>query len=335
MNKSTFKLNSKTTLGELEAFLHTKDKVELANFVFDRLSERYILPLIHVESQYKNGFNILANCSLLIESYENFRLGRTDSIRSQKVFESFFEREATFESLKKYAVEFYKHVRCGILHQGETTGNWRITRKNDAQLYNDFTINANKFLESIIVVLENYKSALLNAEWEDVIWVNCIKKIRQILLNCSSYYFAYGSNMNQVRLENRVGATNVSILGRAILKNHELKFNKLKLDKSAAANVMQKRYSVVEGILYEFDASNSEILEKLDKCEGVEGKHYFRKLTSLDFNGIEVLAYVYFAFEDKIADGIFPKKDYLDHLLKAKDYLSASYYKNLLNQKTI
>ncbi|MDU0808962.1 gamma-glutamylcyclotransferase family protein [Aquirufa regiilacus] len=334
MSKATIKVNSTTTLSDLEAFLQNKDKEGLANFVYKRLSERYILPLIHVDAQYKNGFNILANSCLLIEAFETFRTGNIEKINSQSAFESFFNREESFKSFDKHSIEFYKHVRCGILHQGETTGNWRITRRNDAELFNDFVINANEFLDSLKQVLLNYKQELIQAEWEDIIWVNCLRKVKQILLNCSVYYFAYGSNMNLTRLEERVGQNIVRLAGKALLKDYELKFNKLKSDESGAANVMLNRYSHVEGLLYEFDPSNSTFLEKLDRYEGVRSKDYIRKLMNVEIDGIEVLAYVYVAHRDKIKDGILPSKEYLDHLLCAKVYLSESYFSKLLNQKT-
>lgn len=334
MNKASIKVNSNTTLNDLEIAILKKDKEKLANFVFDRLSERYILPLLHVNPQYKNGFNMLANSCLLIEAYETFRTGNIEKINSQSAFETFFNREELFKSLDKYSVEFYKHVRCGILHQGETTGNWRITRKNDTELFHDYVINANAFLNSLHQVLLNYKLELIQAEWEDIIWNNCLRKVKQILLNCSVYYFAYGSNMNLARLEGRVGQNNVILKGKAILKGYELKFNKkLKSDGSGAANVMLNRYSNVEGLLYEFDPSNLTILENLDQCEGV-GKHYLRKLMKVEFDGIEVLAYVYVAHWNKIDKGIFPSKEYLAHLLCAKEYLSEAYFSKLLNQKT-
>ena len=334
MNKAFIKVNSKTTLSDLEAFVQNRDKEQIANFVFDRLSERYILPLIHVETQYKNGFNMLANSCLLIEAYETFRSGNIGKTNSQSAFENFFKREELFKSMEKYSVEFYKHVRCGILHQGETTGNWRITRKNNTELFHDFVINANVFLDSLKQVLFNYKQELIQAEWEDRIWVNCLRKVNQILLNCSVYYFAYGSNMNLRRLEERVGKNIVRLAGKALLKDYELKFNKLKSDESGAANVMQNRYSNVEGLLYEFDPSNSTFLEKLDRYEGVRSKDYIRKLMGVEIDGIEVLAYVYVAHRDKIEDGILPSKEYLAHLLCAKDYLSESYFSTLLNQRT-
>ncbi len=334
MNKASIRVNSNTTLSDLEVAIQKRDKEKLANFVFDRLSERYILPLLHVDPAYKNGFNMLANSCLLIEAFETFRTGNIEQSNSQSAFESFFNREESFNSLSKYSVEFYKHVRCGILHQGETTGNWRITRKSGTELFNDYAINSNLFLDLLYQVLKNYKDELSQANWEETIWVNCLRKVKQILLNCSVYYFAYGSNMDTKRLEERVGINNVQLTGKAILKGYELKFNKIKSDGTTAANVMPFKFSNVEGLLFEFDPSNSTVLEKLDRYEGVATKDYRRKLLGIEIDGIEVLAYVYVAYPNKIREGILPSKDYLSHLLCAKDYLSEAYYSKLVNQKT-
>jgi cation transport regulator ChaC len=333
MNKASVKVNSNTTLSDLEVAILKKDKEKLANFVFDRLSERYILPLLHVDTPYKNGFNMLANSCLLIEAYETFRTGIVEKTNSQLAFESFFKREVAFKTMERFAVEFYKHVRCGILHQGETTGNWRITRRNNTDLFSNYLINANKFLESLHEVLKIYKAELIAANWEDTIWINCLRKIKQILFNCSVYYFAYGSNMDMNRLEERVGRNIVRLAGKAILKGYELKFNKIKSDDTTAANVVPFKFSFVEGLLFEFDPNNDSILENLDRCEGVDN-HYLRKLMNVEIEGIEVLAFVYVANRNKIREGILPSKEYLAHLLCAKDYLSEAYYSKLLNQKT-
>ena len=334
MNKASIRVNSNTTLSDLEIAIQKRDKEKLANFVFDRLSERYILPLLHVDPAYKNGFNMLANSCLLIEAFETFRTGKIKKSNSQSAFESFFSREESFKSLSKYSVEFYKHVRCGILHQGETTGNWRITRKSGSELFNDYAINSNLFLDLLYQALKNYKDELIQANWEETIWVNCLRKIKQIQLNCSVYYFAYGSNMDINRLEGRVGNNKVQLVGKAILKGYELKFNKEKCDKSSAANVMLNRHLVVEGLLYEFDPSDLTVLENLDRYEGVRTGDYIRKLLIVEIDGTEVLAYVYVADLNKIKEGIFPSKEYLAHLLCAKEYLSEAYYSKLVNQKT-
>ena len=131
MNKK-IKLASKFTIEDYEQLENDVNKEGIANFVFNRLSERYLIPLEKVPLKFKNGFSIMANACLLIETYESFIQGWQDTKAPRLPFNSFFKREEGFKDFKYEARNFYKDVRCGILHQGETKGGWKITRKKDA-----------------------------------------------------------------------------------------------------------------------------------------------------------------------------------------------------------
>ena len=45
--------------------------------------------------------------------------------------QSFFDVESAFAPFRGHVRDFYKGVRCGILHQAETTMGWRIRRDGD------------------------------------------------------------------------------------------------------------------------------------------------------------------------------------------------------------
>lgn len=181
------KLSSLTTISDYEDMLREEDKEAIANFIFQRLSERYIIPLENVPISYKNGFSIMANSCLLIETYESFRQGWDSTSAKDRIpFKSFFERELLFKEFKVHSYEFYLNVRCGILHQGETKKGWKITRKANLPLLtiDDKRINANKFIRTLKEVLKLYSVSLKNADWNDDIWINCRDKIEFIIQNC-------------------------------------------------------------------------------------------------------------------------------------------------------
>jgi gamma-glutamylcyclotransferase (GGCT)/AIG2-like uncharacterized protein YtfP len=142
-----------------------------------------------------------------------------------------------------------------------------------------------------------------------------------------TYYFAYGSNMNSARMLERVGE--FSIIGRGVLSDFRLAFNKKAHGKvgEAYANVMPSPGDSVEGIVYQFDE-----IQKLDKHEGYPN-HYDRKLMKISIGGESTEAWVYFAREDRIAEGLLPSKEYLEHLLQGKEYLSEEYFQSLLYVK--
>jgi hypothetical protein len=188
MNKR-IKLATDFYIDDYEQFEEDENKAGIANFVFKRLSERYLIPLENVPSEFKNGFSLMANACLLIETYESFRQGWKDTNGPYlRPFDLFFEREQGFKDFKYgYSSKFYRNVRCGILHQGETTGGWKITRLKEAPIFNkaEKTINATKFFNELRKSLEAYRDLLINSDWEhDEVWVNCRKKISYIIQNC-------------------------------------------------------------------------------------------------------------------------------------------------------
>ena len=95
---------------------------------------------------------------------------------------------------------------------------------------------------------------------------------------------------------------------------------------------MEDPEGVVEGILYEIRDSD---IRKLDRYEGYPN-HYDRiNITVKLNNGQEVSAVTYVANPDKTCYGLKPSKEYLDHLLAGKDYLSPEYFEKLKATETI
>lgn len=76
------------------------------------------------------GFAILAIDCLLVETFQAFKDGITDTTgQSKPVFKRFLETSPSFRSHFKddqLREDFYKHFRCGILHQGETKKGSRV-----------------------------------------------------------------------------------------------------------------------------------------------------------------------------------------------------------------
>ena len=92
------------------------------------------------------------------------------------------------------------------------------------------------------------------------------------------------------------------------------------------ANIEYDRQCVVEGVLYEL-GSSQEIL-KMDPFERAP-VNYGRDRVSVETAEGERWAWTYFANEALLQDNLLPEREYLDHLLKGKLYLSDSYYNYL------
>ncbi|MGQ9801370.1 MAG: gamma-glutamylcyclotransferase family protein [Candidatus Saccharicenans sp.] len=145
-------------------------------------------------------------------------------------------------------------------------------------------------------------------------------------------YFAYGSNMDPARMSAR--EVRFSQRVRAILRGYRLKFNKVEYRNPGEgyANIVQEEGGLVEGVLYDIPDSD------LSKLDGVEGypAHYDRIAVSVQLDdGQEIEAVTYVAQPDSIRDGLKPTREYLSHLLAAKDVLSNSYYRKLQSQETL
>ena len=124
---------------------------------------------------------------LMIEALESFRLGLPDSSReSERLFCSFFQRHEGLAAFRPVAHDFYKHVRCGILHQAETTGRWRIRREGFLLDIGagPTSINAVKFLGELRVALDEYVGELSRSNWDADVSLKARRKLRAICRNC-------------------------------------------------------------------------------------------------------------------------------------------------------
>jgi len=142
-------------------------------------------------------------------------------------------------------------------------------------------------------------------------------------------YFAYGSNMDFKRLEER--EVFFEFIGLGILEDYTLKFNKIASKRSGAgyANIVKQKGSRVEGLL--FSIAN---IEKLDGFEGYP-THYKKEILKIQYANSVVDATVYVAADDWVSEILKPERTYLNRLLAAKEYLSEAYFDFLKSTKTI
>ena len=154
----------------------------IAKFVRERFSERYIKPFDG--NKNKNGFIMMASACLMIEALESFWQGWRRSPNSALAFCQFFDRNGRFASLRDFSQEFYTHIRCGIMHQGETTGGWHIRR--DLRMIFDSatkTVDATRFLKEMDGSLSDYCASLEKAAWDSDQWNNFRKKMKDVCAN--------------------------------------------------------------------------------------------------------------------------------------------------------
>ena len=145
------------------------------------------------------------------------------------------------------------------------------------------------------------------------------------------YYFAYGSNMNPERMKER-GADYTHIESYT-LRGYRLTFNKVSSREQGrgCANIVPDENWVVEGIIYKISVEG---LYNLDSIEGYPVE-YDRVRLVMDLGGSKETVKTYIAQPGKTREGLRPARSYMEHLLKARDFLSEEYYNYLRNLKTI
>lgn len=179
-------------VGEVESLLLQNSgaaKKRLLFVIFHRLNNRYIRPLSQIPSPRRSGFLTMAAACLLIEALQAFRDGNEYTLRGTHVgtFRNFFSENKAFSQLVPDSKKFYKNIRCGILHQAETYGNWRITRKKEEPLFDAKrkAINADIFIRELSFSLRSYCRDLSKADWNDPLWKAARFKLRKICEHCN------------------------------------------------------------------------------------------------------------------------------------------------------
>jgi hypothetical protein len=198
------RLSSSVTVSQYWVMESSKDRAGLADFIEQRLLGRYVLPVAN--TCHKNGFLMVAASCLLIETLESFYRGwesthesikradievacrpedlKRSPSKSEVAFCCFFQRFSRFSALRPEARLFYKDVRCGILHQGETTGGWRVIRNGPIFEPDGRVLNATRFLAEVAAAVREYASCLRNADWNSELWANFKHKMNATIKHC-------------------------------------------------------------------------------------------------------------------------------------------------------
>ena len=150
----------------------TEQDWQLAVDIFqDRIRERFLDPIGRIENCAYAGFAVLALDCLLIEMLQQFRQGvnRTPAGQSKLFFVKFLTETAFGDCFDKRQAElFYRHIRCGILHQAEVRGSSKVLISEDIPLvdYSDdgkgLIVNRKAFHECLMREFRAYIDQLLD-----------------------------------------------------------------------------------------------------------------------------------------------------------------------------
>lgn len=186
--------------------LDEQNKKEIADAIYHRLYGRFLKIFFFKSSEtntyvysseeiernvfdteFKNGFSIMANCCLLIEVLSAFLDGNDQTPKNHsKAFKKIFLKAKSYNNelgIFEKEVNFYYSIRCGILHQGETYKGFKIRRSGKLYDSETQTINSSKFATQLEKFLKEYTEELSSQKWDSELWDNCRQKLRFIIQN--------------------------------------------------------------------------------------------------------------------------------------------------------
>ncbi|MFT3736994.1 MAG: hypothetical protein QM776_18610 [Rhodocyclaceae bacterium] len=180
MSDST-KLSLSITVAQYKQLEASNDRQAIGQFFVERFDERYFLPIENSSS--KHGFTVLAVACLVIESLESFYQGRSDTkSASTQMFRDFLARDTALNVLGGGSDWFYKDIRCGILHQSESRGGWRVLRSGPLLNAQSKTLNATAILRALRHEVRVYAKKI---QTDDLLWGLFCKKMQAVCANCS------------------------------------------------------------------------------------------------------------------------------------------------------
>lgn len=151
--------------------LTKRDSLDWAKAVdvfLDRVNGRFLAPVQVIEKHHDkqirrfSGFAILAIDCLLIETLYQFQKGVNETdIDHATAFWHFFRSSPHFKPhfTRKKAQIFYRHFRCGILHQAQTLRDSRV-RFGRPEMVEQ--IDPNDLNRGLVVDRERFHQALRN-----------------------------------------------------------------------------------------------------------------------------------------------------------------------------
>lgn len=196
-----------TTMEKLEELLTNEcNKALIADLIYHRYYDRYLKifdfeddnPKEYTDSdenkrqknifktEYKSGFSMMVNCCIVIEALASYLTG-TNFINSNgdQAYNLIFKKASDYDNdLSIFENRsIYKHIRNGLLHQGETYNKFKIRR--DGHLLDGNTINATEFFKHLKKFIESYKTQLTDdrTKWDSDLWDKCRIKLRYIIGN--------------------------------------------------------------------------------------------------------------------------------------------------------
>lgn len=158
------------------------------DFYVSRLADRYLNPIKSIKQDggyIGEGFSIMTIICSLVEFLEATYQGKNYKYRrkgdrpagqyeyesSRQIFIDFLTKRSPFNAQfdRQSADEFYKNIRCGLLHEARTNGNWTIWgNSGNGSLFkrtaNETIMYRDEFYDALLEFINiHYKADLLSS----------------------------------------------------------------------------------------------------------------------------------------------------------------------------
>lgn len=217
------------------------------------------------------GFAILALDCLLIDTIQSFREGRiaTGEISPARSFKAFLQSPRFKDFNSDDRNEFFHYVRNGLLHNGETRGDWKVRADQPRMLTKAAsgtrTINRTLFHHAIVAEFEDYCDALTNGPPD--VRERFLRRMDAISGRPGQpgcYYFAYGSNLLDTEIAE--GAPSAAAESIAYVPGWRLVFNKHSRTRHGdAASIETCASQIVWGFVYRISREEKDRLAKRER----------------------------------------------------------------------
>jgi hypothetical protein len=272
-------LSSTFTVAQYKALrpgLDTGDQIawdQLVDAVHQRIEQRFLLPAKELERYdgqavlpFRPGFVITAVDCLLIDAIQAFREGRTgtEEAFTAKSFSDFFRSQRFSDMSRANKDDLFSHVRNGIFHNGETRKDWKIRRGTGAQetVFKDSdaarVLNRTKFHRAVAEEFEEQCDRWRGGKDRPAL----LARMNALagMVAPPMLYFAYGSNMHQAELAQRVPSAR--FIDRAYLARRRFAYAKHSVKRECdAATIVEDDCAIVWGALYEMDGREKPALD--------------------------------------------------------------------------
>lgn len=248
----------------------------------NRIKTRFLNPIEKIKSEgvrTGEGFSITLIAVVLMEALAAFQFGKSykerranetgnsiapcEYLSSSRLYKDLFKNSQYLKDGTNSDVRdrFYGYIRCGLVHEARTKGEELIISNESSRntnpekyYYKDgehYIFNRDLFIIRLKEHFNNYLEAL-NQPKRIQLRKNLAFKIDEICNIKHTWYFTYGSNLDEEQMNHRLNALGDFYLHKQLchVEGYQFVYNKKSKDGSSKGNIEKHSGKIVYGVAY-------------------------------------------------------------------------------------